>query len=422
MKKFTEQLKNKADDIRLSAQERRDVRDRLVAFMEYHPMPAAEEASSWSTFAHGFKVTRVASLSVITRATGVFAVLFFVVVPALAERALPGEMLYPIKLRFNEELRGALVSSPYQKIEWETERLERRLAEARLLSDAGRLTPEAEADVARAIKSHSDAAKQSIASIRVSDTDEAILAEIALTSALEVQSEMIGRREQASGSVAASALVNAVNEAKSSVAANGSESASYAKLLARVESETTRAYEYLNSLNGLTSAEERGEIERRLTDVRLKIETAATTQQVDEVEASKQLAEALGSTRKIISFMTNLEVRKSVTIQDLVPVVPTIDERRHMLQVNLAEMKQIAEQVTIGSTKLATTSTDYIELKEGLNHYHELHTSASSSLAVDDLVAAEAAVTSALDLAKGMLNALKIIGVDTTATSTSSSR
>ena len=40
MKRFSEQLKKKSQTIRLSAAEKRDVRERLIAYMEYHPLPA----------------------------------------------------------------------------------------------------------------------------------------------------------------------------------------------------------------------------------------------------------------------------------------------------------------------------------------------------------------------------------------------
>lgn len=411
MKKFTEQFKNKSETIRLNSKERRDLRERLLAYMEYHPLPENIPSGASYGFLNTWRVTRLITVPTMARLTGVCAILFLVVIPAIAERSLPGQMLYPVKLRFNEELRGAFVSSPYQKIEWETERLERRLAEARLLADSGRLTPAAEAEVARAIKSHSASAKESIASIRLNDSDEAIMAEIALTSALEVQSEMIDQRQRTSGNSEVSSLATAVNEAKLSVSTGSADLASYAKVLERVESETTRAYEYLNSLNGVISAQEKKEVERRLSDVRYKVEVATKLKEEDELAAARQLGEALGSSRKIISFMTNLDVRSTVTIGKLVPVTLTPEERKEVLQVKLTELNGIIGQVSEGVSKLATTSSDYISLNEGLTHYRELHEAASSSLAAEDLVAAESAVTNALDLAKGMLGSLIAIGV-----------
>ena len=46
-----------------------------------------------------------------------------------AEGAVPGDALYPIKVSVNEEVRDLVAFSPEAKADWETRRLERRLAE-----------------------------------------------------------------------------------------------------------------------------------------------------------------------------------------------------------------------------------------------------------------------------------------------------
>lgn len=420
MKKFSEQLKKRADQIRLRADERHELRERLLAYMEYHPLQTGGRSTR-----RLMSPRKTISISLngwmVGKMLGASMVFFLVVIPTLAEKALPGEILYPVKVRFNEELRGALSSSPYAKIEWETERLERRLAEARLLADAGKLTPDAEAEVARAIKQHSDAAKQGIADMRQSDSEEAAIAEITLASALEVQSEVLGRQGEESGTVAVSALASAVNEAKLGVSPAEGETISYGKLKERLETETTRAYEYLGSLNGVTSVEEKSEVEKRLADVKVKVESAATLEGTDQPAASKLLAEALGSTRKIISFMTNLDVRKNVKIGDLVPATPNDAERRVALELKLQESELVMTAVLNGLDKVATTSTNHTELSEGVAHYRELTGAASSSLAAADVTAAENAANSALELAKALLDNLKIIGIEVeVATSTDS--
>jgi hypothetical protein len=40
MKRFSEQFKKQADGISLKASERADLRERVNAYMEYHPLPA----------------------------------------------------------------------------------------------------------------------------------------------------------------------------------------------------------------------------------------------------------------------------------------------------------------------------------------------------------------------------------------------
>lgn len=409
MKKFAEQLKRQAEEYRLRANERHELRERLLAYMEYHPLPNGTPVTLRKTSRRPFAVAL--NGWVIGRLSGALALLFLVVVPTLAERSLPGEVLYPVKVRFNEELRGALVSTPYQKVEWETERLERRLAEARLLADAGRLTPSAEEEVTRAIKQHSDAAKQSIADIRVNDSEEAAIAGITLSSALEVQSEVLDHRGEDNGRDT-SALATAVNQAKLDINPTETEVISYPKLLGRVEIETTRAYEYLNSLNGVASNEEKTDLSRRLSDVKTRVEGATSLKQTDEPAAAKQLADALGSTRKIISFMTNLDVRRNVKIDDLVPVMLTPDEKAIAIHSKILEAGDLTLEVETGIAKLATSSNDYLAIKDGLERYKASVETASSSLAVGDLDAAEGAVKNAINLARELRNTLTALNVN----------
>lgn len=408
MNKFTEQLKTKAGEIRLRVGEREELRDRLLAYMEYHPLQEGQRLSERRLVRRAGPRGVIASGWFWSRAAGVTAMLFFVAVPAMAERALPGDVLYPVKVRFNEELRGALVSSPYQKIEWETERLEKRVAEAQLLSDAGRLTPAAEADVARAIRQHSAAAQASINSIRVSDRDEATMAEIALASALDVSAEVLVK--QGAVPASASTLATAVSEARASVTLRNDD-LSYQKLMSRVEAETTRAYEYLNGLGSAVSPQGRSDIERRLYDINSKVNTAARTREQDEAAASLMLAEALSNTRKVISFMTNLDVRNNVSIEDLVPAAPTEEERMLSLKGRLAEADALAGEAAIGVEKLATTSTNYADLSEGLAHYRELRLSVDQQVASGDLSAAEAAAKDVMELANGLLGSLRALGI-----------
>ncbi len=56
-----------------------------------------------------------------------------------AENALPGEVLYPVKIHVNEEIREALAMRAEQKAEWELERAHRRAQEALKAQEQGKL-------------------------------------------------------------------------------------------------------------------------------------------------------------------------------------------------------------------------------------------------------------------------------------------
>jgi len=56
-----------------------------------------------------------------------------------AEKALPGDLLYPVKTSFNEPLRAAITFDEIGQIEWEEEKIGRRLEEIESLSIQGRI-------------------------------------------------------------------------------------------------------------------------------------------------------------------------------------------------------------------------------------------------------------------------------------------
>lgn len=414
MKKFSEQFKIRSESIKLRENERRELRQRLLAYMDYHPLPQSSGLSNNRNplITSGSAFFKYLPKGHVWGKTAALASVFLLVfVPVLAENALPGETLYPVKVRFNEELRGALASSPYQKIEWETERLERRVSEANLLADSGRLTPAVEAGVAVAIKQHSDAAKESIDSIRVNDESEAALAEIALTSALEVSAEMLESKNVTTGTSSSSALSSAVNKAKASLTAS-EDIPSYDKLTARLETETTRAYEYLDSLSDSIPSETHVDIEHRLEDVRTKMNDAAKLREEDEAAASKLLVEALNSTGKVISFMTNLNVRNNVLIEDLVPAALSPDERKIILNARLKELDTDMAKIQTAVATLSTSSVDYQNLTAEIKNQQTLKISIDNAINSDNLVSAERNLKDLTSLVVELSHSIKVLGIE----------
>ena len=174
MKKFSEQLHKKSTSVKLQKSEKTELRERLVSYMEYHPLPAelqGQKVSKKKTAPKAMPFNEAyTNISIpffkIFKASAVMAVLVLIVLPFAAERAVPGDTLYAIKVEFNEELRSTLIFNSFQKVEWETERLNRRIAEARLLESEGRLTEEVGAEVAEAVRTHTDNVKREIEVLR----------------------------------------------------------------------------------------------------------------------------------------------------------------------------------------------------------------------------------------------------------------
>ncbi len=332
MKRFSEQLKKKSETIRLRTSEKAELQSRIVAFMEYHPLPAAVKASPVPKGKLLFEPYRLISIpsNYLRTFIGVAALLFVVVVPAVAENAIPGDILYPVKVNVTEEIRSTLNTNAYDKVVWETTRLERRVSEARLLAQAGKLTPAAEADVLAAVQVHSNAAKREIETLRSTDADGAALAQMTFATALDVQSSVLKSDDSASTTAGMStvALASALDAGYDEVSStNAVDSVSVVRLIAQLEIETTRSYELLESISDTATEQEQQDVRRRLADVESNIKTATTATDTENAEVKNNLRSAWTDIQKLISFMTDIDVRASLTVETLVPAVLTNDEK-----------------------------------------------------------------------------------------------
>ena len=332
MKRFSEQLKKKSETIRLRASEKAELQSRIVAFMEYHPLPAAVKATP---VPKSKVVLEPYSLITLPRRyiqtfMGAAVLLLVVGVPALAENAIPGDILYPVKVNVTEEIRSTLSTNSYEKVVWETTRLERRVAEARLLAQAGKLTPEAEANVLAAVQVHSDEAKRQIESLRATDADGAALAQLTFATALDVQSSVLKSDDSASTTQGMStvALASAL-DAGFTVASSdgGGDAVSVVRLVAQLEIETTRSYELLESISDSATEQEQTDVRRRLSDLESKIKTATDETATSDAVTKTNLRHAWTDIQKLISFMTDIDVRQSLTVENLVPVVLSDNEK-----------------------------------------------------------------------------------------------
>ena len=331
MKRFSEQLKKKSETIRLRTSEKAELQSRIVAFMEYHPLPATVKANPVpkSKSFESYRMLVVPKWYIQTFAVA-FALFLIVGVPALAENAIPGDILYPVKVNVTEEIRSTLSANSYEKVVWETTRLERRVSEARLLAQAGRLTPEVEAEVLAAVQVHSDEAKRQIKSLRETDADGAALAQMTFATALDVQSSVLKADDSASttANMSTVALASAL-DAGYSEATNEStdDSLSVVRLIAQLEIETTRSYELLENIKESATEQEQKDVRRRLSDLESKINVATKDPTIDPEVVKTELRTSWTDLQKLVSFMTDIDVRHSLTVENLVPVVLSDEEK-----------------------------------------------------------------------------------------------
>jgi len=364
MKRFSQQFNKKAKDICLNLVEKRDLRERVVSYMEYHPLPNVYrgETAMVSGREEHFILFNFNKWRVL-RWSGSMALLLVVSISYIAENAIPGDTLYAIKVGFNEELRSTVTRGSYEKVVWETERLNRRIAEARLLADEGRLTQEVEAEVVSAIKLHSDNARREIEHLKLSDKDEATLASLSLTTALDLQSVSLNRRDngnQVEGASQSTDLIQAVltQTQNAELIAQDNELPSYNRLIAKVESETTRAHELLKGVTEYATTVEQSDIKKRLDDIDKRIATAMALFESDELAAKQGLVNALQQTNRLIVFMTNIDVRANLTIEELVPNTLTTEERFGALQLRVQQTDSLIELAEIKLSTSTATSVD----------------------------------------------------------------
>ena len=83
-----------------------------------------------------------------------------------AERAIPGDTLYPFKVHINESLQGALHIGTEQNAKWEIQKIERRNQEKAQLEATARMTAERNAQIASESETSTENAKNSIAVLR----------------------------------------------------------------------------------------------------------------------------------------------------------------------------------------------------------------------------------------------------------------
>ncbi len=401
MKSFDTDLKKYAEKINLKVSERRELRERVLSYMEYHPLPKQiltqadlrESIPSESFIAVHFNAFHA-------RIAGGLLVAILIIAPFIAEKSVPGDPLYLVKTGFNEAIQEKLASTPYEKIEFDTKLMERRIAEARVLSSEGKLTEEVKTQLAATVKEHTQAVQHGLSELRAQDADGAAIAEIAFNSSLEVQSAVLGGEESTENASLIEGLLTVVNEAREEVVSNQETSApSFDGLVAKVELETTRVYELFETIKLSASSEEIHDIERRLSDIDRLILEAKGKHEGEAEAAVTDLTTTLGLIQKLIVFMTDIDIRESVTLETLVPVILSTEERVVLAQKEYSEIGNIATEVGLRIEAMEGDDGLHDKVAEGLLQIDGLLTNASTTLSVPRVEEAESYLIEARALA-----------------------
>lgn len=169
IREFFKKLKK----IRLEKDEKQRVRDNLVIFMEQNPVRNREVARPVFYGSNIINQLRLFNLKPTMTIMLIIALLVGGGASASAEGALPGEILYPIKVAVNEQVVGWLSFSEEAKAKWEAKIAGRRLEEAEELSSKQRLDADAKTEIEARFKAHADRVAVGIDKLEAEENFEA---------------------------------------------------------------------------------------------------------------------------------------------------------------------------------------------------------------------------------------------------------
>lgn len=144
-------------------------------------------------------------ITIFTRVTTLASVCLILIggsLSVVAESALPGDFLYPLKTGFTEEVRGWIKFSSQREAEWESKRAERRLLEAEKLAIRGRLNKEVAAEVEENFSKHTERFVERVDVLRKDKPRTAAALEQRFWTALDAHSEVLGKLSRKSDEAA----------------------------------------------------------------------------------------------------------------------------------------------------------------------------------------------------------------------------
>jgi hypothetical protein len=139
MDKLIEKIFYKAQSVRLEADEKASIKANVMSFMRSNTAPQMKA----SPYVNHFSLFAILSQKKYTMSLAVLLILVLTGGTSFAAAgALPGELLYSVKLNVNENVESLLAVSTQASAEVNAKHAVTRLKEAEVLATAGKLTPE----------------------------------------------------------------------------------------------------------------------------------------------------------------------------------------------------------------------------------------------------------------------------------------
>lgn len=174
MEHIIKQLKEAAKNTRLSPIEKAAIKSQLLHYAKMHPLnvPNSLTPAVPSPFFSINNFRNKRSISVLVMG----GLLMGSSVSFAAEGAVPGNILYPVKVRINENVRGAVTITPKAKAEWEIRLVERRLEEVEKLAVTPGVSSEVRKIAQENLSAYTQKVKDHIAKFEDDDDSENALA------------------------------------------------------------------------------------------------------------------------------------------------------------------------------------------------------------------------------------------------------
>lgn len=110
-----------------------------------------------------------------------------------AEAAMPGDLLYSVKVHVNEEVKSRLAFTPMAKAQVESERVERRLKEAEILASTSSFTPEKAKMISDNLRANVAALQATTNDLEETDADAAVSLGMDIEATLAAHARLLSR-------------------------------------------------------------------------------------------------------------------------------------------------------------------------------------------------------------------------------------
>ncbi len=192
MNKQFEQLINESKQVTLTEEEKTHVRGKVLNFMKTHPVRKnirGRQQRAWSnilTFNYLVRKPMPIFLSIVLLLSGTAGITL------ASQNSLPGEMLYPIKLR-SEDVRSVLALSTQSKAELEVNFAENRLEEAEELSNETKLDTEIRSNLENNFELHANRVEEHAKALALVDAKAAADISANLEASLRAHDRILSR-------------------------------------------------------------------------------------------------------------------------------------------------------------------------------------------------------------------------------------